>query len=173
MKTFFFSILMISLSSFVLLNDEPITVTGIISDMSGSPIAGVNVVVKGANRGTISDANGKYTLTVNPTDKTLIFSFIGMETQEIALKGRTVINVVLVENTMSLEEVVVSKREARKSMDCSRAVASVACEAQIAFTVVADNMDFNTENYAGIEENGYKNVSDQPLSTFSIDVDRA
>lgn len=82
------------------------TVTGTVSDGSGT-LPGVAVLVKGTSNGTSTDAEGKYSLQVDNNAQTLVFSFIGMETQEIDIGNQTVINVTLLESVTTLEEVVV------------------------------------------------------------------
>jgi hypothetical protein len=69
-----------------------VTVTGTIRDESGGAFPGVNVVVKGTAVGTTTDTNGKYSLTVEDENATLVFSFVGYKTEEVAIAGRTVID---------------------------------------------------------------------------------
>ena len=85
------------------------TITGTVTDSEdGSPIPGVSIIVKGTTIGTITDTDGKYSLTV-PQDATdLIFSFVGMVTQDVPIQGRAVINVAMTSETLGLEEVVVT-----------------------------------------------------------------
>ncbi|WP_340114649.1 SusC/RagA family TonB-linked outer membrane protein [Maribellus mangrovi] len=83
-----------------------INVNGKITDEAGEPMIGVNIVIKNTVKGTVSDIDGNYTLTVAPTD-TLQVSFIGFIQQFVPVKGRTNIDVVLVESTTDLDEVVV------------------------------------------------------------------
>ncbi|TSJ35988.1 TonB-dependent receptor [Mucilaginibacter corticis] len=95
-----------------------ITIKGKVTNDKGEDLAGVNVTVKNTAVGTTTDANGDYLLKLVDTVKaTLVFSYLGFETQEIALNGRTTINVSLASATSNLKEVVVvsygtqSKRE--------------------------------------------------------------
>ena len=92
-------------------------VTGVVSDNSGLPIPGVNVLVKGTTSGTQTDIDGKYSISATPT-QTLIFNFVGMKSQEI-LASSTKINAKLAEDAVELEGVVVTalgvKRE-KKSL---------------------------------------------------------
>ncbi|MDP2336868.1 MAG: TonB-dependent receptor [Bacteroidota bacterium] len=81
--------------------------SGTVKDDNGLPLPGVSVLVKGTTIGTITNANGQFTLSV-PTDaKILLFSFIGMNAQEIPVSGKSTFNVVLKELTVGVEEVVV------------------------------------------------------------------
>ena len=84
------------------------TVSGTIKDESGQPFPGVNVVVKGTSSGTTTDVSGKYTLSVEDGNAILVYSFVGYKTQEVALAGRTVIDVSMEPDTQALEEVVVT-----------------------------------------------------------------
>ncbi len=92
-------------------------ITGMVTDQSGESMPGVNIFEKGTTNGTITDINGQYTLNVTE-GSTLVFSFVGFATQEIDVTGKIVINVVLTEETLGLQEVVVTamgiKSEKRK-----------------------------------------------------------
>lgn len=82
-------------------------VNGVVSDMNGEPLIGVNVVQKGGtDNGTITDINGRFTLNV-PSNATLVFSYIGYKTQEVAVNGQQTLNVKLSEDSETLDEVVV------------------------------------------------------------------
>lgn len=82
-------------------------VTGHVADATGEPIIGANVTVKGTTVGTITDIDGNFTLEVGSTDGTLVVSFIGWKSAEAAIKGKSPINVILQEDTETLDEVVV------------------------------------------------------------------
>ncbi|MEP3378999.1 MAG: TonB-dependent receptor plug domain-containing protein, partial [Maribacter dokdonensis] len=82
------------------------TITGNVTDATGQPLPGVNVLIKGTTIGTQSDFDGNYAIDV--TDGTaLVFSYIGMLTKEVAIDNRSVVNVILQEDVASLDEVVV------------------------------------------------------------------
>jgi TonB-linked SusC/RagA family outer membrane protein len=95
------------------------TIRGTVRDGSDdlNTLPGVSIQVKGTTRGTVTDVNGTYSLPVQSGDKELVFSFIGMQTQTVAIKDRTVIDVVMEENSHLLGEVVISalniKRDAK------------------------------------------------------------
>ncbi len=81
-------------------------VSGRVTDTTGGVIPGVSVVVKGTTNGTITDANGDYSLANVPANSIIQFSFVGMKTQEITVSGKSTIDVVLIEETVGIEEVV-------------------------------------------------------------------
>ncbi len=83
------------------------SVSGKVTDTSGLPLPGVSVVVKGTTIGIVTDVNGSYNLSNIPEKAILLFSFVGMKSQEIAVENNAVINVVLLEETTGLDEVVV------------------------------------------------------------------
>ena len=87
---------------------QNITVKGIVKDGTGEPIIGGSVLVKGSSNGTVTDIDVNYTLSNVPVEGVLEFSYIGMKKQDVNVKGKTVINVVLQEDTQILDEVVVT-----------------------------------------------------------------
>ena len=91
------------------------TVTGKITDPSGAPIQGANVLVKGTNIGATTNADGVYTISVPSEANTLIVSYVGHTTQELNLSGRSSINVSLAEDSGELERVVVTALGIEKS----------------------------------------------------------
>ncbi len=82
-------------------------IKGHVADATGEPIIGANVTVKGTTTGTITDIDGNFTLEVGSTDGTLVVSFIGYKSVEAKMNGTAPINVVLQEDTETLDEVVV------------------------------------------------------------------
>ena len=85
------------------------TVTGkVTSAEDGLPLPGVNVVVKGTSLGTVTNTEGIYTLSVPASGTTLVFSFIGLTTQEIEIGGRTTIDLQMGQDVQQLGEVVVT-----------------------------------------------------------------
>jgi TonB-linked SusC/RagA family outer membrane protein len=83
-------------------------VTGKVTDVSGAPLPGVTVVLKGATNGTITDSNGIYSISNLPENAVLLFSFIGMKAQEKPIAGKAQINVVMLEESIGVDEVVVT-----------------------------------------------------------------
>lgn len=100
-------------------------VSGTVLDSSGDPIPGVNVIIKGTRNGTIADVNGFYTINANIKSDILTFSFVGMETQEIALKGRVKLDVKLKNESIGLDDVVVIGYGTQKKKEVTGAVARV------------------------------------------------
>nr|WP_321409277.1 TonB-dependent receptor [uncultured Carboxylicivirga sp.] len=92
-----------------IINAQTKTITGTITDATdGSPIPGATVMVKGTTTGTITSFDGVYSLDVPAEAETLVFSFVGMKTEEVALTGQTVINIALKTESIGMEEVVVT-----------------------------------------------------------------
>jgi len=92
------------------------SVTGKVTDQASGGLPGVNILVSGTNRGTTTDANGNYTITATP-DASLVFSYIGYQSQTVAVGARSVVDVQLAEESKNLTEVIVTalgiKREAK------------------------------------------------------------
>ena len=82
-------------------------ITGTVTDISGEPLPGVNIIVKGTLTGAVTNVNGKYTITVPDKDAVLVFTFMGYETREFTVGEQTVIDLVLSENAREIEEIVV------------------------------------------------------------------
>lgn len=109
-----------------LAQQENHVVTGVVSDETG-PLPGVTVMVKGGENGTATDIDGKYSLTVAPTD-VLIFSFIGYKTQEIKVGNQATIHVVMEQDNQVLGEVVVVGYGTQKKVNLTGSIASVGQE---------------------------------------------
>lgn len=160
-----------------------ITITGTITDENRDPMPGVSVLIKGTSRGVISNINGHYTLEALPHDLTLVFAFIGYETQEVPIQNRTTIDVQMKPDNQKLEEVVVMSYGAQKKRMIAKAARKTPPSVANVMSIVEDDVcieyemvaqpDFNTENYATVRENDFKSTASAPLSTFSVDVDRA
>lgn len=103
-------------------------VLGKIADESGQPMPGVNVIEKGTQNGTTTDKDGAYQISVQNENATLVFSFIGYATQEISVGGRSEINIGLVQDMTSLQEVVVVGYGTQRKSDLTGAVSSVKAE---------------------------------------------
>jgi len=104
-------------------------VSGSIVDENGAPLPGVTVLEKGTSNGTNSDNDGKYTLNVASSSATLVISFIGYKTQEIAVNNQTAINFSLVPDVTALQEVVVTGYTVDQRRDITGAVSTVKARA--------------------------------------------
>src|SRR5258707_1478453 len=82
------------------------TISGKILDDQSQPIPGANILEKGTANGTVTDATGNYTMNVSSGNAILVISFIGFKSQEVAIEGRSTIDVSLVPDITSLQEVV-------------------------------------------------------------------
>ncbi|HAA21728.1 MAG TPA: hypothetical protein DCP28_24270 [Cytophagales bacterium] len=172
-------------------NTQQSFVQGTVTDADmGDPLPGVNVVLVGTQHAVSTDLDGKYQIQAGPNDK-LSFSFIGYETQEIEVKNRSVIDVVLQPDVEVLEEVVVTgspARDVRANLSSSvstvvgrnrrfgggrRAARTTSPSPSYLSTNDVPVPDYNREEYAAIRERGFVKPQDEALSTFSIDVDVA
>src|SRR5674476_1580531 len=101
------------------------SIKGKVTDLTGASLPGVSVVVKGTTTGVITDSDGNYSLLNIPTKATLVFSFVGMTSQEVEIGEKTIINVKLKDETTNLEEVVAIGYGTAKKKDLTGAVTSV------------------------------------------------
>jgi len=100
-------------------------VSGKVTDENDQPLPGVTIVVKGTTQGTVTNTDGEYTLANVSPDATLIFSFVGMQTQEIVIGTQATINVVMERATIGIEEVVAIGYGTVRKSDLTGAVGSV------------------------------------------------
>lgn len=100
-------------------------VSGVITDDNKQPLPGVTIVIKGTTQGTISDSDGTYSLNVPTGAQTLVFSFIGMRTEEIEIAGKTQINVQMLQDFIGIEEVVAIGYGVTKKEDLVSSVSQV------------------------------------------------
>lgn len=101
------------------------TVTGTVLDQTEEPLIGVSVLAEGAKIGTVTDIDGNFSLQVPSPKTTLVFSYVGMDTQKVPLKGKTQLTVHMKENTATLGEVVVVGYGQQKRSDLTGSVASL------------------------------------------------
>jgi len=179
MKKFTLSLLLIALGAISLLAQTR-TITGkVTSSDDGSPLPGVNVVLKGTTTGTVTNHQGGYSITIPSNGGTLVFSFIGLITQEISLGVSNVVNVVMQYDVSQLSEVIVTgysiqgrlagvqaSRSRRKREETKSYLNSSP-------SISYNQPQQNTEDYSTINENIFHEALKTPLSTFSIDVDAA
>ncbi len=116
------------LSTAVVFSQQKITVSGKVTESAtGEPTPGVSVVVKGTTIGTVTGFDGNYSIEATG-ESTLIFSFVGMTTQEIAVNNRTIINVSMQESTEFVDEVVVVGYGTQKVKDLTSSISTVKSE---------------------------------------------
>lgn len=99
--------------------------TGTVVDKNGAPIPGVTIVVEGTTNGTITDIDGKFTLTDVGENDLVVASFIGMQTQKIPVDGKQRLSIVMTESSVDVEEVVIVGYGSIKKKDFTGAVSSV------------------------------------------------
>jgi Ca-activated chloride channel family protein len=155
--------------------NESGTITGKVTNSNGQPLAGVKIIAKGSYAASTTDLNGNYKISVDQQASILVFSLAGYATVEEKIGTRTIINVVMMPEVIALQEEMAIAYGARKDMTLtSRSMAAPAGMASHSRPYFPRfNPNFNTEGYASVNENGYKIVKNNPLSTFSIDVDNA
>lgn len=124
-------------------------IKGVIKDATGLPIPGVNVLIKGTQKGTSSDMDGSYTINVS-SGTTLVFSFIGYKTEEKTVNETGVYNIVLKEVDNSLEEVVVVGYGVKKKKDLTGSIVSIGAE-EIASRPVQNAMQAMQGKAAGVD----------------------
>lgn len=167
---------------------KSLTVSGTVTDETGTPLPGVSVQVKGTTTGASTSNKGDYRITYSNYNAVLVFSGAGFETKEEKIAGRSIVNITLKHSIMLGTEVVVTaagqSRQA-KSLGYStvhgNGLAGKAPGVQVQgdmnsyYRTSKDELheDFEREGYDNITENKFLKVSDNPLSTFSIDVDAA
>ncbi len=125
-KTVRLTFLLLSLILLAFLgNAQEISVSGKVTGSDGLGMPGVTVLIKGTAQGTVTDSDGNFSISNVPSDGTLVFSFIGMRTQEIVVSGKTTINVVLEQETIGVDEVVVVGYGTQKKSDITGTVGSL------------------------------------------------
>ncbi|MDR0349613.1 MAG: SusC/RagA family TonB-linked outer membrane protein, partial [Tannerella sp.] len=125
------------------------TISGNVIDVNGEPIIGATVQAKGTSTGTVTDVNGHYTVSVPASATTLVVSYVGFETREMAITGN-VVNVALSENATALNEVVVIGYGTVRRRDLTGSVSSVGADA-IAAIPVASAAEAITGKMAGVQ----------------------
>jgi TonB-linked SusC/RagA family outer membrane protein len=118
------------------------TVSGKVTDVTGNALPGVTVVVKGSSSGTITDSNGNFSIQVPGNVKTIMFSFVGMKSQEVEIAGKTTINVVLQEESIGIQEVVAVGYGTNKKVNVTGAISSINSKeiASVSSSNLTDNL---------------------------------
>ena len=149
-------------------------VSGTITNASGNVVPFVTVKVKDGSNTVSSDIHGYYQITVPSQDATLLFTGAGYQSKEEKISGRTTVNVTLQTTATSLREVVVAGYGKRREIANGAHLPAIS---KSTFAHQPNNDQsydpFDTEGYDYIKENTFRAATDNPLSTFSIDVDAA
>ena len=142
---------------------QTLKVFGKILDSSGLPLPGVTVVIKGTTEGTISDANGNYSLDNVSEHATLVFSFVGMKTQEIVVAGKSSIDVIMEEDAIGIEEVVAIGYGTQKKRNVTGAMANINTE-ELSEIPVPNISQKLQGKFAGVQINQNTGEPGSPLS---------
>ncbi|WP_299291378.1 TonB-dependent receptor [uncultured Mucilaginibacter sp.] len=158
-------------------------VQGTVTDEKGLPLPGVSVKLKGTNTGIVTDVNGKYLLNAVDGNGTLVFSFIGYVTQEVAINNREQINIRMTESPKALNEVVVVGYGTQKRSDLTGAVGSVGArqlqerpqtnlEQELAGKIAGVNVSTNSGAPGGatkIRIRGYSSINTNTDPLYVVD----
>nr|WP_295925501.1 von Willebrand factor type A domain-containing protein [uncultured Dyadobacter sp.] len=154
------------ISAFAFLPD--ILVTGTVTDMYQNPLAGVKVTARGTKMSTFTAKNGKFSIKVPSFSRSLLFSLTGYKTKEVRVQNASILHVEMLNEVQTLDEVVVIGSEAmHKKTNHNQSQPFSPLPAGMAV------MRNETESYRPINENGFQIAGQQPVTTFSVDVDRA
>jgi Ca-activated chloride channel homolog len=175
-KTMLFMALFLSLANLVLAQR---TIKGTVTDGENKePLVGATIVLKSTKIGTVTDVDGHYSLNIPTKNKvpTLVFAFTGYATKEVAIGLSDSIDIALEGGALLQEVVVTGYSTQQKKMQISGAVSTVTPSdftRKNAKKKAKKQDPTGTEKYSHKAENDYKNPKKEPLSTFSIDVDKA
>jgi len=141
------------------------TITGTVTDTEGLPLPGVTVIVKGTTIGTATNAEGFYSLQGIPEDATVVFSFVGMKTQEIEIGNRTSLDVTLELDAIGIEEVVTIGYATRKKGELTGSVSTVQSEEieRIGNKDVAKSLAGKVPGLIVSDRGGYPGTNDMTL----------
>ncbi len=158
----------------VAFRNKEITITGNVKDESGNALA---ASIQAGKISTTADVKGNYAITVGDTQQYLVFAAVGYITQKIKIDKKEVINVIMKVRSSALQEVVITGYGSDKSNALTGAISdsyytNKSPVSKMRSAYLKDD-EYNTEEYSNISENGFHKVTDDPLSTFSIDVDAA
>jgi TonB-linked SusC/RagA family outer membrane protein len=112
-------------------SEQPQTINGTVTDENGLPLPGVNVLIKGTNKGVITDTNGNFSVEIENPNSVLVFSFIGFITHEIPVNSKTTIDVTLKEDVKNLDEVVVVGYGTQRKKDLTGSISRIAGDEMI------------------------------------------
>lgn len=132
------------------LSAQDLTVSGRVTDKTGESIIGASILVQGTTSGTITDFDGNFTLQNVASNAVLVVSYVGYKTQNISVNGKTIFNIVLEEDTETLEEVVVVGYGVQRKSDLTGAVASVKASDALKTTPTGNVSDALQGRMAGV-----------------------
>lgn len=165
-------------SAFYFVPDRKIT--GTVTDTASKPIAGVSVTVYGTSIAATTDSLGKYAIDVPVNTRSITFNRVGYQSRELRLASGSVLNVQLSPFIADLApgrlEELIDLAESKPKKDGEYEVAFKTMASPIAASYSVRSLprvEMNTENYKPVNENGFQIAGQQPVTTFSIDVDRA
>jgi hypothetical protein len=144
----------------------PSMISGQVIGSGGKPLPGVNILIKGTSIGTVSDANGYYSIAIAPNNGSLIASFIGMEAQEVKINGQSQVNIMMLEDVTELQEVVVTGYATQSRRDITGSVTTVKGTPRIKQTIAATpvvrttNVEFTLDNPYTIKTGGESQTVD-------------
>ena len=139
------------------------SVSGKVTDSAGGPLPGVSVVVKGTTTGVITDVDGKYNISKVTDDAVLVFSFVGMKSQEVSVAGKTAVNIILSEETIGVDEVVVIGYGTVKRQDFTGSVSSVKMEnSPVSLSPNLSALESLKGNVAGLNIGATNSAGGQP-----------
>jgi hypothetical protein len=143
----------------------PGSISGLVLNEQGQPLPGTAVLVKGTTIGTTTDLEGRYSLTLPTTAKTLVFSFVGMRMEELPIQGRSSLNVTLMQDTQMLSEVVVTgsyRQMEKKALGASMDAAPL----MTSFVENQTTVEIQVAEPYSIKTNGERTLVD--LKTYEI-----
>ncbi|HEY5392740.1 MAG TPA: von Willebrand factor type A domain-containing protein [Hanamia sp.] len=158
---------LISITAFHSAKD--ITITGTVTDEYGNP---ASATVHAGKVYAVTDAAGHYRISVDENEKYLVFTAVGFADQKIKIGTKRIIDVKMKSSATTMQDVLVTGYGTEKKRMLTGAVVGIMVSPSAKDKVFYQD-NYNTEDYDHITENGFKKVADNPLSTFSIDVDAA
>lgn len=159
----FFSGLLIAMVT----SAQQFTVRGTVKDATGEPVIGANVMVKGTSNGTITDIDGKYSVSDVNSSSVLVFTFIGYKNEEMACKGQHEINVILSEDLQTLDEVVVVGYGSLSKKELSSSIVQVD-KSQFQQGAMNNPMEMLTGKVAGLNVNNTASANPNSGSSLQI-----
>ena len=126
MKKNLFTLCMMLLLSMLSFAQGSLTISGVVTEKkTGEPIIGASILLKGQSSGTITDFNGNYSISNVPSGATLVFSYIGMKTQEVKVTASSKLDISLEEDNQLIDEVVVIGYGIQRKSDLTGSVLSL------------------------------------------------